>query len=378
MKVLESNEKEQINIFLDKLTSDKEISKLNNKSEISDFNLEYQKYKTPPDNHAKFNEEFQKLVDFVKESNLYRDIYGNKITKKGKLLLTPFQRIRKLNDEIKAYYENKNNKKTSQLIIKNYKSKYKSKNEYTDFNLSIGRKKILPMKKYNTIKLKYDKMKEFKEKHYLTMNKLNLEINPSKELKSIIKKKFRAKTMNFKNNFLCLSNTSSNSRNKYFNVEKFNQINYWKTRILKMNEIFKKIGIDKELSIISKYKKYIASRNNILENKNETDKNNDKINSLRKTINIKKLNRNKMLIESKTIDENLDKYKYKLIQFNLSRLIKPSLKYKDKEVLNTKDLLTPIKKNNEIKKDENKIDNKMKKNKIIGVNMDLSVYNANN
>ena len=60
MKVLESNEKEQINIFLDKLTSDKEISKLNNKSEISDFNLEYQKYKTPPDNHAKFNEEFQK------------------------------------------------------------------------------------------------------------------------------------------------------------------------------------------------------------------------------------------------------------------------------------------------------------------------------
>ena len=66
---------------------------------------------------SKFNEEFQKLVDFVKESNLYRDIYGNKITKKGKLLLTPFQRIRKLNDEIKAYYENKNNKKTSQLIF---------------------------------------------------------------------------------------------------------------------------------------------------------------------------------------------------------------------------------------------------------------------
>ena len=129
MKVLESNEKEQINIFLDKLTSDKDISKLNNKSEISDFNLEYQKYKTPPDNHAKFNEEFQKLVDFVKESNLYRDIYGNKITKKGKLLLTPFQRIRKLNDEIKAYYENKNNKKTSQLIIKNYTSKYKNKKE---------------------------------------------------------------------------------------------------------------------------------------------------------------------------------------------------------------------------------------------------------
>jgi predicted double-glycine peptidase len=150
--------------------------------------------------------------------------------------------------------------------------------------------------------------------------------------------------MNFKNNFLCISNASSHSRNKFFNVEKFNQINYWRTRILKTNEIFKKDNIDKELSIISKYKKYINSKNNILVNKNETNKNknNEKINSLRKTINIKKINRNKMLIESKTIDENLDKYKYKLIQFNLNRLIKPSLKYKNKEVLNTKDLLTPI------------------------------------
>ena len=33
----------------------------NNKSEISDFNLEYQKYKVPPNNHMKLKEEFNKL-----------------------------------------------------------------------------------------------------------------------------------------------------------------------------------------------------------------------------------------------------------------------------------------------------------------------------
>ena len=147
MKVLESDEKHQKNIFIDKLTSDKDINKSINKSEICDFNLEYQKYKVPPDNHAKLKDELVKLMKFVKESNLYRDIYGNKITKKGKSSLTPYQRIRKLNDEIKTYYENKCNKKTSQLIIKNYSSK--DKNQYTNFNFNSENKKKSPMKKHN-------------------------------------------------------------------------------------------------------------------------------------------------------------------------------------------------------------------------------------
>ena len=375
MKVLENEEKQQKNIFIDKLTSDKDINKSMNKSEICDFNLEYQKYKVPPDNHVKLKEEFQKLIKFVKESNLYRDIYGNKITKKGKLLLTPFQRIRKLNDEIKTYYENKCNKKTSQLIIKNYSTK--DKNQYTNF-LNNERKKVLPMKKYNIIKIKKSKMNEFKEKHYLTMNKLYLEINPEKEMKNIIKNKLENEANNYrKKNFLCLSNTSNNFRNKYFNVHQYNQINFRKAKILKPNSMNKKNNFDIDLSIVSKYKNYLTSRNLI--EKNDKNKNNEKTNSLRKTINIKKINRNKSLIESKTADDNLDKYKYKLIQFNLNQLIKPSLKYKDKVVLNAKDDLTNIKKkvNNDIKKEENLIETKIKKNKIINVNMTPYSYNLN-
>jgi hypothetical protein len=55
----------------------------------------------------------------------------------------------------------------------------------------------------------------------------------------------------------------------------------------------------------------------------------------------------------------------------LNKLIKPSLKYKDKIVLNTKNDFAKIKKivNNDNRKEENLIENKTKKNKIIYVNM---------
>jgi uncharacterized protein (DUF2344 family) len=63
----------------------------------------------------------------------------------------------------------------------------------------------------------------------------------------------------------------------------------------------------------------------------------------------------------------------------LNQLIKPSLKYKDKVVLNAKDDLTNIKKkvNNDIQKEENLIETKIKKNKIINVNMTPYSYNLN-
>ena len=60
----------------------------------------------------------------------------------------------------------------------------------------------------------------------------------------------------------------------------------------------------------------------------------------------------------------------------MNKLIKPSLKYKDKIVLNTKNDFAKIKKivNNDNKKEENLIENKTKKNKIIYVNM---THNSN-
>ena len=125
MSIIGKNSKLKANRFLDKLiTGEEEETKSYKNSTSSDFNLEYQKFKFPPNNQAKFTKEFQKLIEFVKESNLYRDINGNKITKRGKLLLTPFQKIRKINDEIKTYFENKINRKKNQLIIKNNFSEF--------------------------------------------------------------------------------------------------------------------------------------------------------------------------------------------------------------------------------------------------------------
>ena len=111
MSIIGKNSKLKANRFLDKLITEEEETKSYKNSTSSDFNLEYQKFKFPPNNQAKFTKDFQKLIEFVKESNLYRDINGNKITKRGKLLLTPFQKIRKINDEIKTYFENKINRK---------------------------------------------------------------------------------------------------------------------------------------------------------------------------------------------------------------------------------------------------------------------------
>ena len=362
MNIIKNNRRRQTKIFLDKLTSEKEKPKLNNNSSFSDFNLEYQKYKVPPNNHAKFNEEFQKLVEFVKESNLYRDINGNKITKKGKLLPTPFQKLRKLNEEIKIYYENKLNKKTSQLIIKNFRKSENNLNKV--FKLNSERRKIIPIKKIIN-KAKNLSHNKFKEKYYLTMNKLDFEFNPHKELKPIVNNNKKSKTINFKN-FLYLSNTPpNNQRIKYFNDQEFNQINFWKAKMIKQNSpnsFCITNYFDKGIGKISKKKNYITEYNNKIK---------EKLNkSIHRTINIKKISRNNFVCESKTIDEKIDKGKYQLIQFNLNQLIKPSPKYKDKIILNTRTFLADIK--NKEKYEDKKIneDNKKTENKIINVNMD--------
>ena len=103
-------------------------------------------------------------------------------------------------------------------------------------------------------------------------------------------------------------------------------------------------------------------------------------NHLHKYINIKKIKRNRMAIESKTTEEtnknNKEREKYKLFQFDLYQLIKPNPKYKGKIILNTRSSITNIK--NNIKIDERNSDALKKENKIIGVNMDESELKAKN
>ena len=367
MSIIGKNSKLKANRFLDKLiTEEEEETKSYKNSTSSDFNLEYQKFKFPPNNQAKFTKEFQKLIEFVKESNLYRDINGNKITKRGKLLLTPFQKIRKINDEIKTYFENKINRKKNQLIIKNIKNK---KNEFLRvYNFNSERSKIISKDKNKSRNLI---LNNYKEKHYGTMDKLSFKSNINKELKPIINNKVKTNE-NFKNFFSLTKKDNNHSIKKYFNDSEFNQINFWKPKITKIDSFNKTNYLVQRMSQTTSNKNFITEYNN----RNEREL----YNHLHKYINIKKIKRNRMAIESKTTEEtnknNKEREKYKLFQFDLYQLIKPNPKYKGKIILNTRSSITNIK--NNIKIDERNSDAIKKENKIIGVNMDESELKAKN
>ena len=367
MSIIGKNSKLKANRFLDKLiTEEEEETKSYKNSTSSDFNLEYQKFKFPPNNQAKFTKEFQKLIEFVKESNLYRDINGNKITKRGKLLLTPFQKIRKINDEIKTYFENKINRKKNQLIIKNIKNK---KNEFFRvYNFNFERSKIISKDKNKSRNLI---LNNYKEKHYGTMDKLSFKSNINKELKPIISNKVKTNE-NFKNFFSLTKKDNNHSIKKYFNDSEFNQINFWKPKITKIDSFNKTNYLVQRMSQTTRNKNFITEYNN----RNEREL----YNHLHKYINIKKIKRNRMAIESKTTEEtnknNKEREKYKLFQFDLYQLIKPNPKYKGKIILNTRSSITNIK--NNIKIDERNSDALKKENKIIGVNMDESELKAKN
>ena len=367
MSIIGKNSKLKANRFLDKLiTEEEEETKSYKNSTSSDFNLEYQKFKFPPNNQAKFTREFQKLIEFVKESNLYRDINGNKITKRGKLLLTPFQKIRKINDEIKTYFENKINRKKNQLIIKNIKNK---KNEFFRvYNFNFERSKIISKDKNKSRNLI---LNNYKEKHYGTMDKLSFKSNINKELKPIINNKVKTNE-NFKNFFSLTKKDNNHSIKKYFNDSEFNQINFWKPKITKIDSFNKTNYLVQRMSQTTRNKNFITEYNN----RNEREL----YNHLHKYINIKKIKRNRMAIESKTTEEtnknNKEREKYKLFQFDLYQLIKPNPKYKGKIILNTRNSITNIK--NNIKIDERNSDAIKKENKIIGVNMDESELKAKN
>ena len=125
------------NIIREKLFTDNEEKERKNEEanfpKNFAFNLEYQKIINSNDGESKITSELKKLIAFVREKNYYRDIKGNRITRKGELLPTPFQKLQKKNEEIKNYYENKINRKKSPLILKNYRNK----NIYLDNNLKI-------------------------------------------------------------------------------------------------------------------------------------------------------------------------------------------------------------------------------------------------
>ena len=314
------------------------------------FNLEYQKIINSNDGESKITSELKKLIDFVREKNYYRDIKGNRITPKGELLPTPFQKLQKKNEEIKNYYENKINRKNSSLILKNYRN-----NNLKFFNSlgSTGKKKTknyFSSKRYikNAEMLNLNKLnKGFNNKGIQNNIKLTINNNNTEQNNKINKNE---RYENIRRN-ICMSNTFNVSKTKYFHDSVFNQINFWKTKIIYPKSLSKINNREKTYENDSKYNNYILEYRK--RNKENTLNNISGIS--KKNKNIKKNNtafKFKNIYKEKDYSKNMNKYD--LIQFNLKQLIKKDENNKGKIKLN-------MRKNFNFAKTENK---------TINVNMD--------
>ena len=364
----ENNLKKNKNYVREKIFLDNEEKEQENKKEEAKFaknfvfNLDFQKIMNTQNNQTKISTELNKLLNFVKERYFYKDINGKRITPKGELLPTPFQKLKKINDEIKSYYEKKMNKKNSPLIIKNYKNK----KIFIKNNLTLSNINKRKNKNY------FSSHKFAKDLERVNYNKY---INNSKTLKNMgIQNNmtlfinnnncYPYNKINFSHNNghkVSLSENFKKGKKKYFSDLLFNQINFWKTKILYLNSTNAKNREDKNYENNSRYDNYIIeykkryNENNFLNNKLYKFKEKQKHNSFNK--NFKSLTTNNLYTQkSKDFSNNFKNYD--LIQFNMNQLIKPDKYNKDKLVLNMRKAHTKIKKR------------KLMENKTINVNMD--------
>ena len=364
----ENNLKKNKKYVREKIFLDNEEKEQENKKEEAKFaknfvfNLDFQKIMNTQNNQTKISTELNKLLNFVKERYFYKDINEKRITPKGELLPTPFQKLKKINDEIKSYYEKKMNKKNSSLIIKNYKNKkIFIKNNLTSSNINKRKNKNY-----------FSSHKFAKDLERINYNKY---INNSKTLKNMgIQNNMTLfinnnncnpyNKINFSHNNghkVSLSEHFKKGKKKYFSDLLFNQINFWKTKILYLNSTNTKNREDKSYENNSRYDNYIIeykkryNENNFLNNKLYKFKEKQKHNSFNK--NFKSLTTNNLYTQkSKDFSNNFKNYD--LIQFNMNQLIKPDKYNKDKLVLNMRKAHTKIKKR------------KLMENKTINVNMD--------
>ena len=314
------------------------------------FNLEYQKINNLGDGKSNVTLELKKLIDYVRERYYYRDIKGNRIIPKGELLPTPFQKLKKINEEIKFYYQNKLNRKNSPLIIKNYKNKYLKNNyNYKTYNSLSGisqrkTKNFLP-KKCNKNFQGINLSKGIN--NYKAPNKSNLMLSINNNIKELNK--------NIKSNNICFSETFNVDKTKYFHDSQFNQINFWKTKMLYPQILNRNNDNEKKNSIYNNYMTEYKKSNNEINIKNimndfNINKNNIN-NSNRNSVNNKQ--HKLKCLSNREFSKHLNKYN--LIQFNMNQLIKRDQSHKDKIILNMRK--GPKIFNNNRKNVENKIIN---------------------
>ena len=360
------------NIIREKLFTDNEEKERKNEEanfpKNFAFNLEYQKIINSNDGESKITSELKKLIAFVREKNYYRDIKGNRITPKGELLPTPFQKLQKKNEEIKNYYENKINRKNSPLILKNYRNKKIS----LDNNLKIFNSLVNNNKK--KAKNYFSSKKYIKNAEILNLNKggffnkgiqnnINFILN-----NNIIEQNNKInKNERYENHNICMSDTFNVSRTKYFHDSVFNQINFWKTKIIYPKSISKINNRENTFENKSKYNNYIIEYK---KRNKENDLNN--ISGINKSIKNKNIKKNHTAFKFKNIYKEKDFSKkinkYDLLQFNLKQLIKKDNNKKEKFKIN-------------MRKTHKNFNSIKKENKTINVNLDnnnyLHFYNQN-
>ena len=315
------------NIIREKLFTDneeKEIEKEeNNIHKNLIFNLEYQKINNINEGKSKITLELKKLIEFVRERYYYRDIRGNRITPRGELSPTPFQKLEKMNEEIKNYYENKLNRKNSPLIVQNYRNNiFNNSDNYKVYNSisGISKRKVknfFPSKKYNQ---NFERININKGiNNYKTLNKGNLTLSINNNINELNK-------IN-KNNNICFSETFNANKTKYFHGTQFNQINFWKTKMLYPLISNRNNNTENKNSIYNNYMTEYKKRNN--ENDVKNIKNNINVyeveNNCNRNSKLKSLSRREF---SKALN------KYDLIQFNMNQLIKKDKSHKNKLILN--------------------------------------------
>lgn len=374
-------------IIRDKIfTSNEEINE-ENKNQNFPFNLEYHKIINIQDVQSKFNTELQKLIDFVKNSSHYRDLDGNRIVSKGQLAPTPYQRLEKVNQGIKDFYENKLKIRSVPLIVKNSRNRIMEDN-FNVFNKSkISDKNDTKSKNYYSLK-KYLKTFEKPNINKVLSNSSSVKSNKDGTsnitISSIINKfKLSPPTKSnindsdnifFKSNEnnKLLSETYNNYKTSFFKDIQLSQSNFRKPKILFPQSLTKynRDNFFKSQKKFSKYNNYITEYNK--SNREKMDNllfridRNDIYNIL--SINKKTFYLNNKTNKSMTKVKNVTKEinNRDIMQFNIDQMFKQDKKYENKIVLNT----MPSK--------GNFINLKMEKNKKINVNVyDINSFGFN-
>jgi len=351
----------------------------------SKINLEYHKIVNTQDGHTKFTIELQNLIDFVKERSYYRDLKGNRITPNGKLAPTPYQKLEKMNQDIKNYYENKLTKKSTTLLVENSRkrklllnpnfniintinnsSRNRSKNSYSSKRFSKSKEKTTFSKVLSIPK--EIKNKCIQNNISLITNNNVIELIPPNEptLESLT---------NYSNsNQVCLTENYKNLKSRRLPNCKFKQINFWKEKLLyrKMNENNDMVNLSQNNTKNSQYmteyiKKNKEKLNNLLLRINKNDLNNI-------------LNKNKNLTsncKSKTRDFSSEINKYDLAKLNMDHLFKQDKNF-NKYELNTLNTRTTKDNFTNTKKSENKfntISMEMNHTKSFKINKNLALKN---